>query len=294
VTTSLGQPTIADQGLFCPECQYDLRGISSERCPECGLAFDRAQLSGSRIPWLHRHETGSVRAYIRTVVARTRGTEGLAAEMVRPVSLRQAQLFRWVTVITVFVPVCATVPLLRWYVSALSPQAQGVPGDMGPWIDLIVPLPQGYSYWPLISLCLLLLIVGLTGVASYWFHPRTMPVELQNRAVAMSYYTCAPMVWLAPCALVYAAIPWLSNVPGLSKETLGMFLVLSMAVAVVTILGWWVHVISTLRGTTQSSTRRVMLAMAGIPLSWLLVAFLTLVALPWCVGFVVLFFQNLP
>lgn len=27
----------------CPTCHYDLRGIASEQCPECGQAFDKVR-----------------------------------------------------------------------------------------------------------------------------------------------------------------------------------------------------------------------------------------------------------
>ncbi|MBN2447057.1 MAG: hypothetical protein JXO22_10040 [Phycisphaerae bacterium] len=30
----------ADSGLLCPVCEYNLTGIASERCPECGTAID--------------------------------------------------------------------------------------------------------------------------------------------------------------------------------------------------------------------------------------------------------------
>jgi hypothetical protein len=32
-------------GIRCPDCRYDLRGLSESTCPECGARFDLAQLS---------------------------------------------------------------------------------------------------------------------------------------------------------------------------------------------------------------------------------------------------------
>lgn len=32
------------EGLFCPNCEYDLTGLTEPRCPECGEPFDREEL----------------------------------------------------------------------------------------------------------------------------------------------------------------------------------------------------------------------------------------------------------
>ena len=38
-------PDIAAAGLTCPLCDYDLRGLTEPRCPECGFAFTWAELA---------------------------------------------------------------------------------------------------------------------------------------------------------------------------------------------------------------------------------------------------------
>src|SRR5262245_15490774 len=53
--------------LLCPQCGYDLQGIDSARCPECGELLDREHLARSRIPWVSRGEIGRAAAYVRTV-----------------------------------------------------------------------------------------------------------------------------------------------------------------------------------------------------------------------------------
>ncbi len=30
----------SSEGLHCPRCDYDLRGLPEDRCPECGIPFD--------------------------------------------------------------------------------------------------------------------------------------------------------------------------------------------------------------------------------------------------------------
>lgn len=44
----------ADSGLRCPQCEYNLTGLTENRCPECGSAFDPEELrrvfSGAPLP----------------------------------------------------------------------------------------------------------------------------------------------------------------------------------------------------------------------------------------------------
>jgi hypothetical protein len=40
--------TLVYEGLQCPACGHDLRGVSDLRCPECGGAVDPAELESQR------------------------------------------------------------------------------------------------------------------------------------------------------------------------------------------------------------------------------------------------------
>src|SRR5947207_11699047 len=48
-------------------CGYNLRGLTTNRCPECGEFFDPKQLAEARIPWLRGAAIGKWRAYWQTV-----------------------------------------------------------------------------------------------------------------------------------------------------------------------------------------------------------------------------------
>lgn len=66
-----------DSGLRCLSCEYNLTGVESDRCPECGEAFDREYLLAVRagkleplpVPiWDKRDKIGFVRAYVQTAL----------------------------------------------------------------------------------------------------------------------------------------------------------------------------------------------------------------------------------
>jgi len=59
--------------LSCPACGYSLRGLTAERCPECGEPFDRALLEAAArgqipgtLPWDQFAYSQSLRTYAQT------------------------------------------------------------------------------------------------------------------------------------------------------------------------------------------------------------------------------------
>src|SRR5687768_4417862 len=83
--------------LLCPGCGYDLRAATEDRCSECGLVIDRAQLSRSSFPWAHRKGVGHLRAFAKTVRLVTLDSRLLRQETAKTQSPRDAAVFRrWV------------------------------------------------------------------------------------------------------------------------------------------------------------------------------------------------------
>src|SRR3954454_2037665 len=108
-------PTDNSTDLICPECGYDLRAIDSGRCPECGTPFDRATATRSTIPWANRQTIGRVRGYWRTAWIATFRPRMLGKECARPVALRDAERFRWMTVLILLI---TWVPIAEWIIRA--------------------------------------------------------------------------------------------------------------------------------------------------------------------------------
>jgi hypothetical protein len=114
-------------------------------------------------------------------------------EVAGPVDLREALWFRRTVVWLVF----WTLPvLLAGYTLIAEGPVYAAMGALG-WPFLITEIAATVLSW--------LLIYALTGVHTYWFHPRHLPIERQNRAVALSYYACAPLALLAPGMLMLVA-----------------------------------------------------------------------------------------
>ncbi len=179
-TGTLPRDPAVDRDLLCPRCSYNLRGLHEYRCPECGQSFDPADLSETKLPWTHRRRLGRVRAYWATVSMVILRPRKLAAEMMHPQSYRDSQQFRWTTVGTALLPVLFAT-MVNWDRTANMSWAPPDGGSMGLGFAIIYLVAAAVTF------------AVITGLPSYWFHPRGLPVERQNRAIALSYYACAPL-----------------------------------------------------------------------------------------------------
>jgi hypothetical protein len=289
-----------DADLFCPECGYHLRGIAAiARCPECGLPIDRKGVARSQIPWAHRTHIGRPRAYWRTLWLATLRPRALAAEAAGRVEYRDAQRFR---LATAFI---AAAPFLVGAVAAMvATRGTGIftmiapssipgwlmSGRPSPALDLMIPWESGLTMYPTVPLAVLLLFVLLTGVHTYWFHPKRLPVVRQNRAVALAYYGGAPLALLPVPALLSGAVAVLhaTELNNRSTATWSFVRVVEIttilaALAVVTLT--WRSIMTLMSRTTQPGLGRLLLAGALIPLEWILCAAVALFATPWVIGY---------
>lgn len=295
VSQKVGDPPndIEPIELRCPACDYDLRALAGDRCPECGLLVDRQRLSVSRIPWVHRAQIGRVRAYCRTVMLAWRHPFALAQNVAMPVELRDAKRFQRVTVFLAYFP------LLVVGVGALIANnntrfdrfdlTHG-PQKTGYILQLLLYLVIAGSGW--------LFLLTATGVASYFFHPKSLSVSRQNRAIAISYYACAPLSTLVLTLLLLGGAAlvnqyckqnplgssWLEPaVPGLE--------IVAGLLAMLQIGGWVFTTLVLLKRSTVCGATRLAALGAGLPVCWAILAALFLGVLP--MSFLLIFLMIL-
>src|SRR5947209_8529114 len=115
--------------IFCVECGYDLRGLASARCPECGIELDRGAMGRSRLKWARRKTIGRVPAYLATVWSVIARTRRVADEVAGPVSLDDAREFARVTALLAWLGPAA---LAVWWYQMIRLATQG-----GPWREAV-------------------------------------------------------------------------------------------------------------------------------------------------------------
>lgn len=279
--TNPSQPAIS-QDIFCQTCGYNLRGLTGNRCPECGGSLDGVRSLVPQIPWMYRKELGWWRAYLRTVWFVMFRQARFCDEMARPVSFRDSQSFRWVTVLFVGIP--SVLPLVCSHRTVM-----GYP----------IPRPDHFVFhavaegWPLVILyvCWLLFLAAATGVPSYFFHPREIPVQQQNRAIALSYYACGPLAFMAIPLLTCAAAIITSDV---KNPTISMVSgILAFTLPVAAIAPWWLDLIHLARRLVPQLPDRDGWVGIGLPILWGLLAGLIIFVLPVILGYVVVIFASL-
>ena len=252
-TEDVSQQTAADEGeplapgLYCAECDYDLRGLTSDRCPECGLSIDDLRTGVSRIPWVNRAESGRLLAYWRTVALVSLRARAFSSEVRRPVSFADAWRFRWVTVLHVYLPVFvgSLVALVRLWDEAVDLAGAAT-----------IPL------WLAAQVGILLSLLAVTAAPRCFFRPRRMPIEKQNRAVALSEYASAALMWW-PITVVMLAVGWWACFD--QGELLELLLWLGGAIGVLVGLIWWYALLCLARRALRAGWLRVFSIAVGVP-----------------------------
>src|SRR5262245_58970126 len=106
---TISQSETEEFDRHCESCGYNLRGLTVNRCPECGIQFDPIRDPLARIPWLHRKEIGLIAAYFGTVFQVLLRPRKFVNEFRRPTRIPQVagEKFRilniWIAVTSVTV-----------------------------------------------------------------------------------------------------------------------------------------------------------------------------------------------
>jgi hypothetical protein len=186
-------PPLEFPDAHCPQCDYNLHGLSPGPCPECGVMLRAGDLVASQIPWVHRHRIGGVRAFLGTLHFITSDLPTFLDELDHPVNYEHARRFRAVCVWIAFGSY-----LLLAAVWARMALARGAAG-LGVAANLGIIAGTCVLVW--------LWLIAITRETAMFFHPRSVPVWKQNRGIALSCYACMPLaVTPLPAVLTVVAI----------------------------------------------------------------------------------------
>ncbi len=227
----------------------------------------------------------------------------LVDELAGPLDYHDAQRFRWVTVLVASMPVLLTQISLFIFLGPIPPgpvmaigSATVYSGTSSPaLLDLSMPWLAGALLLPVPGIAFLVFVVLVSGVHTYCFHPRTIPVIRQNRAVALSYYAIGPLAWLPlPMLLASSAVGLGYAVEHVWQGTASPGIFRLWAISATFAVGSFFAI----PGLIQVSLIRIRNRLTGGPLlqtllvallidtMWLLSAAVAFLIFPWVVGFV--------
>jgi hypothetical protein len=278
---------------LCPQCGYDLRGISSRRCPECGMAIDRTAHLHSRIPWTYRAAKGRVRTYVHTVLLMTAGTRRFRDEIARPVSYRDARRFWMVTGVLVALALAVLVLALAAFtdLDQILRDSDRLSTQLTPWQRAVVwdgfaPAIVGARFLPLMPLLTLAAVLSNLAILPMLLHGRSMSRTQRARAVAVAYYAGAPLVWwaiLAPLTAIAVAVRWPLDNSKTSVEVFGLALWTAAVIYVPPIIAW-VRSAYLFAGLSNGGLVAGIGGAIALLLLWALNTAFWLGVIPWLVG----------
>jgi len=201
-------------------------------------------------------------------------------EMARSVSSQDTQRFRWVTI--AFLAVSSLAVIVAAYLCL--PHSPFMSDLATEAYEAIWPAAIGY-------LVFILFLIAATGLPSYFFHPREVPVIQQNRAVALSYYACGPLSFLgvACLSLVIAVLPVIGD------YKLSFFFTLTAVVLPVgAVVPWWLDLIHLCRRLLPQRPARAVAVAIIVPVLWVSLGVALFLVVPLTVLFVVIVIHSFP
>ncbi len=261
------QPWVLSADLHCPECGYSLRGIASDRCPECGYALAQLKSLESSIPWTRRREIGFWRAYFATMWMVMFRNKQFCNEIAKPLSFADSQAYRWTTVVLVCVPICIALEALIWF-------------ELYPAIRSALVLWQFVAFAMIVPVMVFLYFAAATGIPGYFFHPRFLPVSVQNRAIVLSYYTSGPvfLLWISVVLAILAALRPRGEF-GID-DTAVTYVMLAVALPVASIGPWWLDILHVAHRSLRRNAFVTARLAVLIPVCWFVSFFLIFLGIP--------------
>jgi hypothetical protein len=219
--------SVQDEGLRCLRCNYNLTGVGSKVCPECGKRFRiehlRALLAGvawTRIPfWSGRTRGRRVKAFLLTAFAITIRPVQFARVMFRFPNADDAQQFRNAAHLTALLPLTVAcvalslnhvyppiivIPLIAWITARLCELF-----EYGVWRRAVRHHPRAKDYATVLT-CLTSHHLAMTVGACFF----SLAVQGFGSVSVLSIVLGGPLV------LWWADIVWLAwGVTGRVKTT---------------------------------------------------------------------------
>jgi hypothetical protein len=291
----------AEDDRFCIGCGYNLRGLNSEQCPECGLPIDTAQ--GSEIAWEARNEIGVLRAFWRTMMRGTFRVKRLAHAVAHPVDLGSAMGFRLLVSLLAALPVS----VLFWmfvhaekgtgFLSAWQPGGLSWPFVQAPfpgWWEIPILWSAGATMWTVLPVGAFITVFMGTGVLGYWVRAEVISQERRKRAVAVSAYVSAPLAMLIVPTVGIGLARGMSDLSDHFSQTICTgSLVLGCVSCGLILAAYECNAIRMMTALARDAGVRKACAIVGLPLCWALAAAVGLVGFPMLVGLVWLMVDSL-
>jgi hypothetical protein len=295
---------VSDQTIddrFCLGCGYNLHGLASDRCPECGLAIDAG--GDSRIPWDARHQMGSVRAFRRTMFEAMFRVKRLARAAAHPLADASAIQFRLIVSFLAAAPIVALFGGIGIYYGGLgylSLWQPHMPGGFevpkhATW-EIPILWSAGATLWPVLPIGLFISAYLCTGLLGYWVRGPGMSDEQKRRAVVASAYVCAPLALsIIPTAGGFALAWSMWNLQGhFFYNVSTACLVFGYATTLVILAIYQINAVSLISALTHDDGWiRKAFAIVGIPLCWVVAALMGLVIFPMLIGLIWLMIDSL-
>jgi hypothetical protein len=283
-----------DEDRFCIACGYNLRGLTSEQCPDCGLPIDTAR--GSAVAWEGRKEIGTVRAFRRTMMEGMFHVKRLAHAVARPVDSRSAKGFRIIVSLLATVPASILFCLIvhaaggTGFLSVWQPNTSSWPFTSSPfpsrW-EIPILWSAGATILPVLPIGAFISVFLSTGLQGLWVRGEGMPEERRKRGVALSAYVGAPLALLIvpTAAFGIAWGTWDSTDPLILKlctASLDFGVICCAVIAGV----YLISAVKLIAALSHDGWVRKACAIAGLPLCWIVAVGVGMVGVPMLVGLV--------
>jgi len=275
--------------IYCPVCAYQLFGLTSEKCPECGHDLANLWAGECGIPWEHRKTIGRLRAYDRTVRLVVFHPLRFSEEYSHEVDYVSARRFQVVTVLLAYVPLLA-LTLHFYFTSSLERVPPSADQAMFFWglLSLGQLIQAAAEVWPvaLVHVCFLLFLFAATGAPSYFFHSGSVSVARQNAAVALSYYGSATLLFYAIAGIIFVSAIEFDGPDSATGFVAGINGWVYASPPLICLLFWWRGLYCLMRRIMPQLRGRRFLLGISFPFVWITFALLSVVVLPLVVLYV--------